>query len=250
MNGAIGTRDGLENEGLTVGQWVARYPQTARIFESRGIDYCCGGKRSLEEACARNGKDPAALRAELAEALEQTPARAETDWSRASLTALIDHIESTHHRYLKEEMPRLAALAHKVARVHGERHPELPELDAAVDRLVRELVPHLEREERTDFPAIREWERAGGKDRPVGLQTGLDSLEDEHVEVGGILEGIRGLASGFHPPPDACNSYLALFHGLERLEADLHAHIHKENNILHARIRAAAAPDEAGGCCA
>ncbi len=241
MEESTGTRKRMEkNRGLTVGQWVARYPQTARIFESRGIDYCCRGNRSLEEACARNGKDPSALRAELAEALEQAPSSPDTDWNKEPLETLINHIESVHHRFLREEKPRLIALAHKVAAVHGDRHPELVELDSKVDLIFRELDPHLDREEQVEFPAIRNWETAGRKGD--GLPDHLEALEDEHIEVGRILENIRDITSGFRPPPDACNSYLALFHGLEQLEADLHSHIHKENNILHARIRAATAP--------
>jgi regulator of cell morphogenesis and NO signaling len=178
----------------------------------------------------------------LADALELTPSSPGIDWNKASLEDLLGHIESVHHRFLREEKPRLIALAHKVAAVHGDRHPELVELESAVDLIFRELDPHLDREEQVEFPAIRNWEKAGREGAGSGLPGHLEALEDEHVEVGRILENIRDLTSGFRPPPDACNSYLALFHGLEQLEADLHAHIHKENNILHARIRAAAAP--------
>lgn len=236
MNGTMETKqETADNPKLTVGQWVARYPITARVFETRGIDYCCGGKRSLEEACARQGLDLGALKADLALVLEKAPPASETSWDQVSLGILLDHIESTHHRFLREEKPRLTALAHKVARVHGERHPELTELAAAVDGIFQTLDPHLDHEEQVEFPAFRKWEGNGGVTGNE-LMRDVGNLEAEHTEVGRILENIRDLASGFEPPPDACNSYLALFHGLERLEEDLHAHIHKENNILHARI--------------
>jgi regulator of cell morphogenesis and NO signaling len=231
-------RGSAENTDLTIGQWVARYPITARVFETRGIDYCCGGKRTLEEACVRQGLDVAAIKADLAlvlEMLEKAPPLAETNWDQVSLATLLDHIESTHHRFLREEKPRLTALAHKVARVHGERHPELTELAAAVDGIFQALDPHLDHEEQVEFPAFREWE-GNGRVTGADLLRSLGNLEEEHTEVGRVLENIRDLASGFEPPPDACNSYRALFQGLERLEEDLHAHIHKENNILHARI--------------
>jgi len=228
-----------END-LTVGQWVARYPQSARVFESRGIDYCCGGKRTLEEACGRLGLNAAALRVDLGVVVREAPAIPETDWEQVSVGALIDHIESTHHQYIRAERPRLTALAHKVARVHGSRHLELEELAVAVDRVFLELEPHLEQEETVFFPACRKWEKAAIAGAPdPSLIEGVEGLEAEHVELGRILETIRSLTHGFEPPHDACNSYLALFQGLEQLEADLHQHIHKENNILHARLRLA-----------
>src|SRR5690606_11324552 len=222
---------------LTVGQLVARHPQTARVFEIHGIDYCCGGKRTLESACAREGADVDAVRAELAEALSGGSADQEVDWDNVSMTSLVDHIESGHHRYIRDERPRLTALAQKVARVHGSRHPELIELASAVERIFEDLEPHLEKEEKVFFPAFRAWEKspAGGAPDPE-LVSGLEAVEAEHTAMGEILVSIRKLTSGFEPPQDACNSYLALFHGLEGFEADLHEHIHKENNILHARI--------------
>ena len=238
MNGSVEERnENAVHHEMTVGQWVARYPGTARVFETRGIDYCCAGKRSLEDACSSKGLDAAKVRADLLEEIGKAASSSDADWEKASLGELLDHIVSTHHRFLREEKPRLIALAHKVARVHGDHHPELVELAAAVDRIFRELDPHLDLEEQVHFPAFRKWESAG-QSSGADLVGNLETLEDDHVEVGGILEAIRSLASGFEPPQDACNSYLALFHGLEQLEADLHAHIHKENNILHARILA------------
>jgi regulator of cell morphogenesis and NO signaling len=143
----------------------------------------------------------------------------------------------------------------KVARVHGDNHPELEQIAEKVIRLYEELEPHLEKEEKDFFPACAAWggKGAAGAPEPALLDT-LRALEGEHTVVGGLLESIRELTSGFQPPPEACNSYLALFHGLEQMEADLHEHIHKENNILHARILASAGARKggagvAGGCC-
>lgn len=241
MSRHIDTRtENTEGQALTVGQWVANHPQSARVFESHNIDYCCGGRRSLEDVCSQKGLDAAALKAELDEALRESSPKAGTDWRKEPLGALVDHIESTHHGFIRAERPRLTALAQKVARVHGSRHRELMELAAAVDRVFLQLDPHLDLEENVFFPACRNWENAAAGTAPdKALIDGVSGLEDEHVEMGQILETIRHLTNGFRPPEDACNSYLALFHGLEELEADLHEHIHKENNILHSRILAA-----------
>jgi len=231
-------------QDLTVGQMAARHPQSARVFETHGIDYCCGGKRSLREACEKLGLDLEMIRADLAEALRAAPLARETDWERATIAELIDHIQTDHHGFIRMEKPRLIALAHKVARVHGSRHPELEALAATVDDVFLELDPHLEKEERALFPAFRKWAQAApGTPPDAAFAKHLKGLEEEHAGIGKMLETIQELTSGFQPPEDACNSYLALFHGLERLNADLHEHIHEENNILHARMaRAVSAP--------
>jgi regulator of cell morphogenesis and NO signaling len=227
-----------EEKDLTVGEWVARHPGTARIFERHAIDYCCAGRRSLADACGRKGLDAGAIRAELMGLAKAAPSEASRDWTSASIGDLIANIISTHHQFLRTEEPRLAYLAAKVAHVHGERHPELAELADAVIGVFGELRPHLDAEERDFFPACLRWEAEAGSAPPPELLAGLAGLEKDHTAVGALLERIRALTAGFEAPPDACNSYRALFHGLEQLESDIHEHIHKENNILHARILA------------
>lgn len=232
---------------MTVGQWVARFPQSAQVFDARGIDYCCGGKLSLDDACNLKGLDPAVLKSDLAELRKNPgPSRAQ-DWENAPLKVLVDHIESIHHAYIRSERPRLMALAQKVARVHGPRHPELVELAVTVEQVFRELDPHLEKEERDVFPICRTWSDRERQESPdSGLVSAVIGIEAEHLEVGRLLAVIRKLTMGYRPPQDACNSYLALFHGLERFEADLHEHIHLENNILHSRITSAAGKSKEG----
>lgn len=230
-----------EEKDYTVGEWVARHPGTARIFERHGIDYCCAGRRSLADACGRKGLDAGAIleiSAELAGIARNAPPEAAIDWSTAPLRDLIGHIIASHHQFLCAEEQRLTYLAAKVAHVHGERHGELRELADAVIAVFGELRPHLDAEERDFFPACLRWEAETGAEPSSELLAGLAGLEKEHTAVGALLERIRALTAGFAPPPDACNSYRALYHGLEQLEADTHEHIHKENNILHARILA------------
>jgi regulator of cell morphogenesis and NO signaling len=221
----------------TVGQWVARFPQSAKVFEARGIDYCCGGKLSLKDVCVQSGLDPAVLNSDLEDALKNPGPARTTDWKNAALKDLADHIEKSHHAFIRSERPRLTVLAQKVAQVHGLRHPELAELAVTVDQVFRELEPHLEKEEKDIFPACRNGSDREGQDGPdSAFVSAVNDLEVEHIEVGRLLAGIRKLTAGYRPPQDACNSYLALFHGLERFEADLHEHIHLENNILLPRM--------------
>lgn len=221
----------------TVGQWVAERPETARMFEAWQIDYCCGGDVPLSRACAERRLDPRELFAQLQAASAEAAAEPAANWTAAPLTALCDHIEQTHHTYLKSELPRLESLIGKVASVHGEKHPEIAEVQQAYAALQAELAPHMFKEERILFPAIRAIERSTA---PVPLPFGsvanpIGVMEHEHDNAGAALARIRRATADFAVPADACNTYRAMLDGLRRLELDMHQHVHKENNILFPR---------------
>lgn len=216
---------------MTVGQWVARYPQTARVFENRGIDYCCGGKRSIEAACAIKGQDPSVVRAELAHAMADAEPEDSVDWGHASLEELVAFIEVNHHGYIRRERARITALAEKVARVHGTRHPELVELSMIVGQIFTALDAHFEKEHAVLFSTP-------SSAKTVEISEALAVLEAGNAETAARMALIRKLTVGFRPPQDACNSFLALFHGLQGLEANVLTFIHVENNILFVRLAA------------
>jgi regulator of cell morphogenesis and NO signaling len=218
----------------TVGQLVVERPGRARVFEKLGIDYCCGGQKPLSEVCQAKGLDLAAVTAQL-DAEPQQPA--ERNWATASLTDLCDHIESTHHAYLREELPRLEFLTGKVANRHGEIRPALVEVHQVFLALKSELEMHMMKEERVLFPMCREMDAADG---PVSFHCGsvanpIEVMVREHDDAGGALERMRELTDNYALPLDACNTYRALFDSLQQLERDMHQHIHKENNILFPR---------------
>jgi regulator of cell morphogenesis and NO signaling len=222
----------MENidSALRLGDLVNEVPGSARVFERHQLDYCCGGGRSLDEACSDRGLDASAIVAELV-AMEPTD---EPDWASMSPVQLVDHIEATHHRYLADEFGRLGALAEKVAGVHGGRHPELLEVRSTHDELRADLEPHLAREERVLFPMIRELSdatvavnfRGGVLRHPV-----LQMLRD-HDRAGELLGRLRGLTADYRTPDDGCASFRSFYEGLAELESDTHLHIHKENNLL------------------
>ena len=218
----------------TVGQLVVDRPSRARIFERHKIDYCCGGKIPLSEACEKRGVDLATILAELEAAEAPTPA--EKDWTKATLIDLADHIESVHHAYLRTELPRLSAMAAKVAAVHGANHAELTELSRAFDEFAGDMMEHMQKEDRVLFPMIRSIERGERPSAGPGkLSMPVSMMMHEHTDAGRSLEHMRELTKGFKPPMDACNTYRALFDGLAEVEQDTHAHVHKENNILFPR---------------
>lgn len=227
----------------TVAEIAAESLAAIGVFERLGIDYCCGGKRSLAEACRGKGYRVEDVERELAAASAQAPLAA-VDWNTAPLPALIDHIVNTHHVYLKRELPLLSARLTKVHSVYAERLPgELDGLPEVFEGLRAELDSHLMKEEIILFPAIRAKvaERETGVPAPPTcfgtIAAPIMQMEHEHEEAGAALARIRELTRNFAIPDYACSTYRALILGLEELELDLHRHIHLENNILHRRAQ-------------
>jgi regulator of cell morphogenesis and NO signaling len=223
----------------TVGEWVRERPSRSRVFERFGIDYCCGGKKPLGAACHEKGvsEDTVLAALDASDAAVQTD---EIDWSQRTMTELCDHIVSRHHDRLRQELPRIEFMARKVAAAHGERHPELREVANVFDDLQSELLMHMRKEEEVLFPLIRQMEET---DRVPSFHCGslgmpISVMEHEHDNAGRALEDLRRLTGGHASPADACNTFRALLNALEDLEADMHQHVHKENNILFPAARA------------
>jgi regulator of cell morphogenesis and NO signaling len=220
----------------TVGELVARRPAAARVFERFGIDYCCGGKRTLEDAARRAGTDGAAVRAALA-AADLPTGDDGIDLTSLTLTGLCEYVVETHHAYLRAELPRIDRLLTKVNAAHAARHPELRGLGRVFGEFATELSRHMAKEEYVLFPAIRRLEQE--QLVPAGafgtVANPIRMMEAEHDHAGDALGAMRSLTSGFTPPADACPTYRALLAALAELEADMHRHVHAENNILFPR---------------
>ncbi len=213
-----------------LGDLVTTHPGLARPMERHGLDYCCGGQRTLADACQALGLDVDDVVADLANEASGPPA----SWADLGPADLVDHIVATHHAYLHEELPRIAALAAKVHGVHGVNHPELGEVAATFTELHHELDPHLAKEEQVLFPMICELAAA---DQPPSFHCGslrnpISVMLREHDHAGELLERLRTATSGYTVPADGCASYAALYQALDELEADTHMHVHIENNHL------------------
>lgn len=221
----------------TIGEIVAADYRTAEIFEKHGIDFCCGGKIPLAEACKATGIELAALTSEL-ESLQHAPVDRSQNYSSWSLAFLADYIINTHHAYLKDNDEQIAAYARKIASVHGERHPEVVRIATLFEKIVTDMVAHLKKEEEVFFPALKRAEtaRTAGGEPAAGdretIHSTLITLQREHEEVGDAIHDIRRLANGFRLPADACNTFMLTYRKLEEFEQDLHKHVHLENNIL------------------
>jgi regulator of cell morphogenesis and NO signaling len=223
------------NGKQTVGEIVVHNPNLSRVFEAIGIDYCCGGKNTLAQVCREKGLDQQQVLDQLQEADRSAdPSGLQVDVADMSLTELVDHIERTHHAYLQEELPRLAAMAAKVAARHGGRDPRLHDVQETLRAMTEELALHMFKEEQRLFPMIRQLEAS---DRAPAIHCGtlvnpIRQMEFEHDDAGAALKRLRALTDGFEPPEWACNTYRALLAGFAYLERDMHSHIHKENNVL------------------
>ena len=220
----------------TVGEIVARRPALSRVFEEAGIDCCCGGKATLDDACKKKGLDPAAFAERLAHAESAADDAPATDAASMTLTELADHIEQTHHVYLRGELPRLMQMTQKVASVHGESDARLYDVQRVFAAMADELFAHMMKEERVLFPMVRALEAGGAPVFHCGsIANPIRQMEHEHDDAGNALARLRALTEGFSPPAGACNTYRAMLDALAHLERDLHLHIHKENNVLFPR---------------
>jgi regulator of cell morphogenesis and NO signaling len=221
-----------------IGDIVLEFPATMRAFEALNVDYCCGGHRSLADACAHAGKDLPEVLARLAEVEASAPAATDPGtWQAAPLAELIAHIEATHHAFTRSELARVAPLMEKVLKVHGDHHPELARIAQCFAAMANDLAPHLDKEEQILFPFVRSLE-AGQRaaDCCFGtVQNPIRAMQNEHEQVGDILRELRDLTRDYTAPEDACGSYRSLYLGLRNLEEDLHLHIYLESHILFPR---------------
>lgn len=221
----------------TLGQIATKDLRKAEIFKKYGLDFCCGGKKTVKQACAEKGLDVTKIEHELQQA-DKNPAGRPLNYTDWSMEFLADYIVNTHHSYVRKSLPELRGYAAKVARVHGSRHPELVEVYNLVEEINEELTDHLGKEEQILFPFIKMISAAKATNQPLQraafgtVQNPIEMMEHEHEMAGKHLEQIRTLTNQYTLPEDACASYSLFFKMMEEFEGDLFTHIHLENNIL------------------
>jgi len=222
---------------LTLAQIVNNNHKAASVFEKYHLDFCCKGKRSLEQACQEQQIELSEVTGELGDIFSKTVAGS-IDFDKMSLTQLCDYIVQTHHAYVKNEMPQIYAYLHKISSKHGDRHPELNKVFQTFAAVKEEMEGHMKKEELILFPRIKEMEKlansgAGQFQLNIGyLQSPINVMENEHDHAGSQLNEIRILTNDYTPPQDACTTYRLSFAALQAFELDLHQHVHLENNIL------------------
>lgn len=228
---------GVKIPDKTIGEIVAGDYRTAEVFENHKIDFCCGGDVSLAETCRTKDLDLTGITREL-EAVKAGPPERSQNYSSWELPFLADYISNIHHSYLKENTGQIAAYAHKIASVHGARHPELPRIAALFDEIAAAMEPHMLAEEEVFFPAVKRAyaaRKAGAapaaKDL-AAIRASLLRFRPEHEAIGKATHKMRRLAREYAIPGDACNTFEVTYKKLEEFGEDLHKHVHLENNIL------------------
>ncbi len=225
----------------TVAQIVTDHPQLRVLLEELNIDYCCNGKDSLELASQKASQPLQKVIDALIKRLNEPQSQDHQlkDWRQASLTELTDHVIDVHHGYLKKQFPRLGALLEKVYNAHKAHHGDMLEkLEPVFNVLRMDLDMRLEKEEQIFFPMIKQIDAfAQGKGEvPVvhcgTIENPIRQMEYEHDIAGDFLAQMRTITDDYRLPDDACQSFKALYEGLDDIEKDLHKHIHLENNIL------------------
>jgi regulator of cell morphogenesis and NO signaling len=233
----------LEGNELTVAQLAVARPGALTVFTKYNIDYCCGGHRSLEEACHRIGLDPDQIRTEIYQTSPTDSVRAlrPDNWSS---TLLVDFIIENHHSFIRKAIPELEALLEKVCDRHGNDSLELLKIRESFLDLSEELTNHMEKEEMVLFPAIKRLDAESLENNQIQriIQAPITAMEDEHEAAGDLVKQIRLLSGNYTPPDFACPTFKITYQKLKEFDNDLMRHIHLENNILFERYKKPAVP--------
>jgi regulator of cell morphogenesis and NO signaling len=225
----------MEKESLlkkTLGEIVTEDFRSAELFKKAGLDFCCGGKKSLESACAEKKQDPDSLVSQLLE-LEKSSSDKGNNYKEWSPSFLSDYIVNTHHKYVTKTLPDLSFYTKKISDVHGGRHRELYDVADLFTQINNELLQHLKNEESVLFPAIKQVQEAYSPAIKTVISSEIERMTGEHEFAGNAMDRIRELTGGYSVPSDACNTYAVTMKLLEEFEDDLHTHVHLENNILY-----------------
>lgn len=224
------------NTAQTIGEIVTGDLRKARVFRKYGVDFCCGGKKTLEQVCRDKKINQTELEHDLESvAGEPTTGEKADEWD---IEFLADYIVNVHHTYIRQVTPDIDAWAAKVARVHGDRHPEVIALYNLFREASAELAGHMIKEENILFPYVKQLSRmkkgtTAVQESPFGtVLNPIHVMEKEHEIVGEIFTEMERVTNKFTPPVDACNTFRALYANLKEFEDDLFLHIHLENNIL------------------
>jgi regulator of cell morphogenesis and NO signaling len=222
---------------LTIGAIVAADFRAAAIFKNAGIDFCCGGKKTLESACKEKSVSKEVVEKQLSD-LGKEPVNQNQNFKEWEPGFLGDYIVNTHHKYVLKTLPDLVHYTQKIAAVHGSNHPELIEVAALFGKIKEELLQHLRNEEDVLFPSIKKVLSGGNDEARAIIASEISRMSGEHEFAGGAMDRIRELTSDYSLPEDACNTYIVAFRLLGQFEDDLHIHVHLENNILYPKALA------------
>lgn len=227
----------IPEKEATIGELVTKDYRKADVFKKFGIDFCCGGKKTLSKVCKEKDLDQTEIEDAL-KALDYQPKGKQLNFESWTPSFLADYISNTHHTYVRESIPVILTYAQKVASRHGESHPEVITIANHFITVANELQGHMQKEDLILFPYVKQLEQASKSDGELPraafgtVQNPIRMMEEEHEAAGNELDEIRRLSNNYTAPADACTTFKILFEKLREFEDDLHQHVHLENNIL------------------
>lgn len=221
----------MKQEEQLLGDIVTKDFRSASVLSEAGLDFCCGGKKTLVAACREKGISTEDIIGKLAD-LEEQPVMPGQNFDDWPLDFLSDYIVNTHHAYIKKALPDLTFYTRKIMDVHGKKHPELRDVEEMFGKVKSELIPHLDKEETLLFPAIKEALKTKSNKAAKTIASEISRMHGEHETAGGTMDMINQITRNYKVPPDGCNTYLVTYKLLKEFEGDLHIHVHLENNIL------------------
>jgi regulator of cell morphogenesis and NO signaling len=216
---------------LSLGDIVSDDFRTASIFTQHHIDFCCGGKMSLSEACTKEGVNLEKICREIEDLTFEAPDHSQNfkEWDPGFLC---DYIVNTHHKFVQKHLPELRFYTQKISDVHGDAHAELKQIAEIFAKVYDELIQHLKNEEEVLFPAIKKALASKDEASVKVIHSEIERMNGEHEFAGGSMDEISRLSKRYELPKDACQTYELCYKLLEKFENDLHIHVHLENNIL------------------
>lgn len=221
----------MKQEEQLLGNIVAMDFRAASVLSKAGLDFCCGGSKTLDAACREKGISTEEIIEKLSD-LENQPVIPGQNFNEWQPGFLSDYIVNVHHSYIRRTVPDLLFYTDKIMNVHGDRYPELSEVAGLFAKLSHELLLHLDREEKVLFPAIKEAVRTRSSEALKTIAGEMPGMSSEHEFVGGTMDKINEITGGYNVPADGCNTYAVTYRLLKEFEDDIHIHVHLENNIL------------------
>ena len=216
-------------------------PAARQTLDDAGLAYCCGrGGKSLYEACLQATISADEILKRLSENSKNVGPD-DVDWMVAPLSDLTAHIRGKHHGYVRESLPRVQAMLDKVVARHGQNHPEVVEIRGIFMEVGDEMLTHMRKEEQVLFPYIDALDAAAKTHTSVEppffrtVKNPIHTMMKEHDASGELVKQIRSLSCLYTPPMSACTTLRALYQSLKEFDADLHRHVHLENNVLFPR---------------
>ncbi|PWK80140.1 regulator of cell morphogenesis and NO signaling [Mucilaginibacter oryzae] len=221
----------------SIGRIVINDPRKAAVFKEFGIDFSCGGSRTLTEVCEEMQLDVDKVMLKLQGELPDIAYPA-MDFPHWDTGFFCKYLVDLHHGYVRANLPFLLETSDKITRSYGAKYTELYELRKLVIKMAERLTADMEQEEEVLFPYFTDVAYALKSGKPLTapergpLKQLVYAMDAAHERMFDAFSQIRQLTRGYQPPDYVTHGFRILYKILQEFEDDLQMHLHLENNIL------------------